>query len=129
MFSIRRPLSALTTSIAAAAALIGGAALAQSVALPKYQSALADYQAHRDEKPANWRDLNDTMGALGGHAAHLRDTGSKLGGAGTVAPAPEARKPADSHAGHNMTPVPAPQASRPRGSSPGHDMNSMRGVQ
>jgi hypothetical protein len=131
MFSIHRPLSALAKSIAAAASLIGGAALAQSVTLPRYQSALSDYQAHRDERPANWRDLNDTMGMLGGHAAHLRDIESKVSGASKVAPVPEARTPADPHASHNVTPVPVPvpQASKPHSSSPGHDMKTMRGMQ
>ena len=80
MSSIHRPLLAAII----AANLCGGAALAQAVALPKHQSALADYQAYRDEKPANWRDVNDTMAVLGGHNAHLRAVETKVTAAGTV---------------------------------------------
>ena len=80
MSSIHCPLLAAII----AANLCGGAALAQSVALPKHQSALTDYQAYRDEKPANWRDVNDTMAVLGGHNAHLRTVETKVTAAGTV---------------------------------------------
>ena len=80
MSSIQRPLLAAII----AANLCGGAALAQSVALPKHQSALADYRAYRDEKPANWRDVNDTMAVLGGHNAHLRAVETRVTAAGTV---------------------------------------------
>lgn len=80
MSSIHRPLLAAII----AANLCGGAALAQSVALPKHQSALADYRAYRDEKLANWRDVNDTMAVLGGHNAHLREVETTVTAAGTV---------------------------------------------
>ncbi len=80
MPSIHRPLLAAII----ATSLSGGAALAQSVALPKHQSALADYRAYRDEKPANWRDVNDTMAVLGGHNAHLREVETSVTAAGTV---------------------------------------------
>lgn len=39
----------------------------------KYQSAFDGYTRFADEKRANWREINDTVGNLGGHAAHLRD--------------------------------------------------------
>lgn len=80
MSSIHRPLLAAII----AADLFSGAAQAQAVALPKHQSALTDYQAYRDEKPANWRDVNDTMAVLGGHNAHLRAVETKVTAAGTV---------------------------------------------
>ena len=74
--------------IAAGALAVCGTALAQTAAppkaTPKYESALADYQPYRDEKPANWRDVNDTMGALGGHNAHLREVAKNVTAAGTV---------------------------------------------
>lgn len=64
-----------------------GAALAQSnqpAAPPKYESAFTGYQAYADEKRANWRDVNDTAGLLGGHNAHLREIEKNVTGAGTV---------------------------------------------
>ena len=67
-----------------AASLICGTALAQGIALPKYESALTDYQPFRDEKLANWRDINETMGALGGHSAHSREVAKTVSAAGTV---------------------------------------------
>ena len=54
------------------------------LALPKYESALTGYQSYRDEKPANWRDVNDTAAVLGGHNAHLRDIAMQVTAAGTV---------------------------------------------
>ncbi len=69
----------------AATVLTIGTAQAQSfVAPPKHQSALRDYQAYRDEKPANWRDVNDTMAVLGGHNAHLREIEKSVSAFGTV---------------------------------------------
>ncbi len=70
---------------AVAAALFAGSTLGQTpVAPPKHQSVLRDYQGYRDEKPANWRDVNDTMAVLGGHNAHLRDIEKSVTAAGSV---------------------------------------------
>ncbi len=51
---------------------------------PKYESAFTGYQPYADEKRANWRDVNDTAGVLGGHNAHLREIEKTVTGAGTV---------------------------------------------
>ena len=62
-------------------------AAAQSVPppyLPIYTSALEAYQPYREEKLANWRDLNGTMGALGGHSAHLREVAKTVTAVGMV---------------------------------------------
>ncbi len=82
----------LRAAVAAACAatfttLGAGAVLAQSnlpAAPPKYESAFTGYQAYADEKRANWRDVNDTAGVLGGHNAHLREIEKNVTGAGTV---------------------------------------------
>jgi Cu/Ag efflux protein CusF len=50
----------------------------------KYQSAFDGYSRFADEKRANWRDVNDTAGLLGGHAAHLREVEKVVTAAGTV---------------------------------------------
>jgi Cu/Ag efflux protein CusF len=79
--------------IATLALAATGAAPAQSsqssqsnppAAPPKYESAFAGYQPYTDEKRANWRDVNDTAGVLGGHNAHLREIEKSVTGAGTV---------------------------------------------
>ena len=79
--------------IASVALAATGAALAQSnqsnlsnapAAPPKYQSAFTGYQPYADEKRANWRDVNDTAGVLGGHNAHLREIEKTVTSAGTV---------------------------------------------
>lgn len=81
-FAFRRTIRAAS---AAAAILMVSAAQAQSFVAPaKHQSALRDYQPYRDEKPANWRDVNDTMAVLGGHNAHLREVETSVTAAGTV---------------------------------------------
>lgn len=74
----------------------------------RYESAFTGYQSFRDEKLAPWREANDEVGRIGGHAGIF-------GGAG--------------HAGHGgaksvtNTPPPAttsPQAPRPMTHGPGH---------
>jgi len=71
-------------AVAASALLIGAVQAQTFVAPPKHQSALRDYQGYRDEKPANWRDVNDTMAVLGGHNAHLREIEKSVTANGTV---------------------------------------------
>lgn len=84
MFLKHRPHPA-TWVAAVAAALFAGSTLGQApVAPPKHQSALRDYQGYRDEKPANWRDVNDTMAVLGGHNAHLLEIERSVAAFGTV---------------------------------------------
>lgn len=79
--------------IAAAALTAASTAPAQSnqsdqskaaAAPPQYESAFTGYQAYADEKRANWRDVNDTAGVLGGHNAHLREIEKNVTAAGTV---------------------------------------------
>ena len=55
-----------------------------SVPPPVYSSAFEGYQAFGTEKLGNWRDLNDTVGVLGGHNAHLRDVAKKVEMHGTL---------------------------------------------
>ena len=71
-YAVRWPLLAALV----VAAPVFAQTVAQSAAqpaVPKYESAFTGYQPYRDEKPANWRDVNDTAAVLGGHNAHLRD--------------------------------------------------------
>ena len=79
MSAVRWPLLAALTFAAPVLAQSGA-----PPAAPKYESAFTGYQPYRDEKPANWRDVNDTMGALGGHNAHFREVAKSVTAAGTV---------------------------------------------
>ncbi|CAN0464060.1 unnamed protein product, partial [Phaeothamnion confervicola] len=76
------------TFIAGAAVLVAAplvaAQNAAAIKLPVYSSAFEAYLPYRDEKLANWRDVNDTIGALGGHSAHLREVAKTVTGDGTV---------------------------------------------
>jgi Cu/Ag efflux protein CusF len=71
----------------AAMLILPGAALAQaapSAQALKHDSAFSDYRRYEDQKLATWRDVNDTAGVLGGHAAHLRDVARSVNSAGTI---------------------------------------------
>ncbi len=71
--------------VASSAALTAFSAGAQPAAPAlKYESAFDGYTRFADEKRANWRDVNDTAGVLGGHAAHIRDVEKVVSAAGTV---------------------------------------------
>ena len=178
-----------------AAVPLVAAQTAQAPKLPVYTSAFETYQPYREERLANWRDVNDTMGVLGGHSAHLREVARNVTAAGTVLeidraasrvriasdgvkalgwpagiaywplkspsladqikpgervaftleqegdayriasfgrsppPAPQAEKPADPHAGHNMAaPKPAAPATQPAAPKAPHDMKNMGGM-
>ena len=42
----------------------------------QYRSAFEGYQPYRDPAIAKWRDANDEVGDIGGHAGHLVKPGS-----------------------------------------------------
>ena len=125
----------LSRSVLLAAGLATGGALAQTAPQPasqtaprtasqiaapaappplKYESTFTGYQPYRDDKRGDWRALNDTVGALRGHAGHLRGTAADAPApapatmptpAAATAPVPGAPAnpkpaPADPHAGH-----------------------------
>lgn len=99
----------------ACAAFVASSAMAQQLANThpaapgvkappvRYESAFTGYQSFRDEKLAPWREVNDEVGRIGGHAGIF-------GGAG--------------HAGHGgakpVTNTPAPAAAAPKTPSPMH---------
>ena len=88
MSAVRWPrLAALAVGALTVSAPVFAQTAAQSAAqpaVPKYESAFTGYQPYRDEKPANWRDVNDTAAVLGGHNAHLRDIAMQVTATGTV---------------------------------------------
>lgn len=67
-----------------------------------YESAFAGYQSYKDEKPASWREVNDEVGRVGGHAGIFGGAGHASHGSGkssTNSP-PAASKP--QQAPHSM---------------------------
>ena len=77
--------SAVMAMVVASSTILSAGAAAQPAApVLKYESAFDGYTRFADEKRANWRDVNDTAGLLGGHAAHLKDVEKVVSAAGTV---------------------------------------------
>jgi len=86
--------------------LVGGIAAAQPTARPDpadpkapvpvrpYASALKEYRPYADQEAGRWRESNDEMGRVGGHAGHVPQR--------ATAPArPDARPPTPAgHGGH-----------------------------
>ena len=74
---------------AASAASAQGNAPADTarVATPiPYRSAFAGYRAWQEPAPMDWREANETAGALGGHMGHVRGRSSSTGSAPPAAP-------------------------------------------
>ena len=95
---------------AAALVCAAGAAGAQTpapneaavAAPPAYRSAFEGYRPYAEEPPAPWREVNDTVGRVGGHVGVLRaDESSAAPPAATpgAAPAPAAKE--QSHDAHH----------------------------
>lgn len=73
---------------------------------PAYDSVFRTYVPQREVKPAAWKDINDEMGRLGGHAGHTRDSVDPAAPAPATAPAnkppaQQTRPVAGGHAGHH----------------------------
>lgn len=43
---------------------------------PAYQSAFAGYRPYKEEELARWREANDEVARLAGHAGHVSQAGS-----------------------------------------------------
>ena len=79
------------------AALAAGASAQQHPAYPGgraaqagYESAFAGYRPFREEKLAPWREVNDEVGRIGGHAGMFRSAGGRDAKAEPSRPAPAA---------------------------------------
>lgn len=86
--------------ISASAAATGGSPLdpaAQTVPF-SYTSAFGRYVAFREIAPEPWRELNETVGRIGGHAGSLStvDESTKSGGNG------DPRRSQDAHDGSGL---------------------------
>ena len=65
----------------------------------KYESAFAGYAPHREEKPAPWRELNESVGKVGGHAGVFRGKNAEASKPPGQT-APQSPVPAGKHKGH-----------------------------
>lgn len=112
-------LSAL--GLAVTAALAAPVAGAQSAApaptpTPSFLSALEGYQPFSDQQVAPWREMNDTVGRIGGWRAYARE--AQEGAKPSQAPAPAQAAPAQAPSAPALKPDPAPSRS-----APGHHMH------
>ncbi len=80
----QRSIPVMALVVASSTTLSAGVAAQPAAPTLKYESAFTGYTRFADEKRANWRDVNDTAGLLGGHAAHLKDVEKVVSAAGTV---------------------------------------------
>ena len=69
---------------------------ASDTSLPRYSSAFEGYRPFREETPNRWRELNETVGQVGGHAGVLK--------AGAAAAPPAAAQPA-AKSPHSIVPA------------------------
>jgi len=79
-------LPALAAASAASAQSAAPADAARGAAPIPYRSAFAGYRAWQEPAPMNWREANETAGALGGHMGHVRGRASSAGSAPPAAP-------------------------------------------
>lgn len=82
--SVQSVFPVMALVVASSFTFLPGAAAQPAAPALKYESAFTGYTRFADEKRANWRDVNDTAGLLGGHAAHLKDVEKVVSSAGTV---------------------------------------------
>lgn len=86
-------LPALAAASAASAQGTAPADAARAAAPIPYRSAFAGYRAWQEPAPIDWREANETAGALGGHMGHVRgrSTSTSAGSAPpATAPRPDA---------------------------------------
>jgi hypothetical protein len=114
--------------VAALAGLSGGIAVAQNAPrpdptdpkiaspMPDPRSAYADYRAFADEPLAPWREVNDDVARIGGHAGALKGDATSPGSAPAgAAPAPSrsgasgaGESPGGMHRAHGSPPEKKP---------------------
>jgi len=71
----------------------------------RYESAFESYQPFQGRKPVSWKDANEEMGRLGGHAGHASPAAPSQGAdrQPTIPPPPAPGGKADSApSGHGM---------------------------
>jgi hypothetical protein len=108
----RGALAAIIALTAAFASRANPADPALAVAEPTYASSFAGYRRYESPQIAPWRELNDEMERLGGHAGHIKDDVSPLD-----TPKPDVQLGEPPRA---VPPAPAPSAPKPAASGHKH---------
>ncbi len=72
-----------------------------------YESSFAQYRRLGDEKPASWRDANDTVTRIGGWRVYAREAQQPDPAPATAPASAPAAKPADTPPAAKPTPMPA----------------------
>lgn len=112
-------LSALGLAVTAAlAAPAAGAQPAAQASTPttSFRSALEGYQSFSDQQVAPWREMNDTVGRIGGWRSYARE--AQEGAKPSQGPAPTQAAPAQAPAAPATKTDPAPSRT-----APGHHMH------
>lgn len=102
---------AVTTATATPAAGAQPAPQASTPA-PSFRSALEGYQAFSDQAVAPWREMNDTVGRIGGWRVYAREAQQGARPAQAPAPGPAATSPSPAPAAAKPVPAAAPAAPR-----------------
>lgn len=101
-------------AIAALAAPVAGAQPASQAPgqAPSFRSALEGYQPFSDQEVGAWKEVNDTVGRIGGWRVYARE--AQEGTKPAQAPAPAQAAPAQAPAAPAAKPDPAPSRAAPR---------------
>ena len=51
----------------------------EASAAPEYRSAFAEYRPQQQIELRPWREVNDEMGSVGGHAGHIKESAPAAG--------------------------------------------------
>src|SRR5688572_4869128 len=70
-----------------------------SVPTSRYDSVFGSYLAYQEQQPGNWREHNDEMGRVGGHAGHLKDSAPSI--EAPVSSVPSTPNDMTDHSGHH----------------------------
>jgi hypothetical protein len=70
-----------------------------SVPASRYDSVFGSYLAYQEQQPGRWREHNDEMDRVGGHAGHLKD--SAPASEAPVSSVPSTPKGMSDHSGHH----------------------------
>lgn len=95
-------IAAVMTAASAIAAAQGGSAPAPMI---EYRSAFEGYRGWSTQPPRDWRQVNDEVERLGGHAGHLRASPAAPDRGQPAAPAAKAVAPMPQSHGHHGGPA------------------------
>ncbi len=101
-FIAMSPLLASMLAFAASADAAGADPLDAKAQIPPlhYRSSMEGYRRFGDERPAPWKEANETAARIGGWRAYARETRDGAASAAGVAPAAPASAPGSGHQGH-----------------------------